>query len=204
MANFLIAKNTPGLSIVETWNTLGMRATGSHDLLLNEVRLDENCFVERLTQGPKPAAGWLLHIPACYLGIARAAFDYAVSFAKEYSPNSIEGPIAKLPSVQMKIGEAALLLEQSRSFLYAVSNEWDGSIPEVKSAMKSRLGAVKLTVTNQAIQIVDLAMRIVGAQSLNNDAPLQRYYRDVRAGLHNPPMDDMTIRLLAQEALEKE
>ncbi|MRB31501.1 acyl-CoA dehydrogenase, partial [Bacillus thuringiensis] len=47
-------------------------------------------------------------------------------------------------------------------------------------------------------EIVDIAMRIVGARSLSEKSPLQQYYRDVRAGLHNPPMDDMTIMQLAK------
>lgn len=47
-------------------------------------------------------------------------------------------------------------------------------------------------------------MRIVGAKSLQRTNPLQRYYRDVRAGLHNPPMDDMTIKKLALTALEED
>lgn len=45
-------------------------------------------------------------------------------------------------------------------------------------------------------------MRIVGAKSLERTNPLQRYYRDVRAGLHNPPMDDAVIHKLAAEAFE--
>jgi alkylation response protein AidB-like acyl-CoA dehydrogenase len=45
-------------------------------------------------------------------------------------------------------------------------------------------------------------MRIVGAKSLELSNPLQRYYRDVRAGLHNPPMDDMVISKLAKTAIE--
>ncbi|MGG6449535.1 acyl-CoA dehydrogenase, partial [Pseudobacillus badius] len=56
-------------------------------------------------------------------------------------------------------------------------------------------------VTNSAIKIVDLSMRLAGAKSLQMSNPLQRYYRDVRAGLHNPPMDDMTISKLAQTAI---
>lgn len=48
-----------------------------------------------------------------------------------------------------------------------------------------------------------MAMRIVGARSLSKASPLQRYYRDVRAGLHNPPMDDMTIAELATRAIER-
>ncbi len=47
-------------------------------------------------------------------------------------------------------------------------------------------------------------MRIVGAKSLQRSNPLQRYYRDVRAGLHNPPMDDMTIKKLALSAIEQD
>lgn len=64
------------------------------------------------------------------------------------------------------------------------------------------LGAVKLTVTNAAIEAVDLAMRIVGARSLSLKSPLQRYYRDVRAGIHNPPMDDMTVQILSSYAIQ--
>ena len=46
-------------------------------------------------------------------------------------------------------------------------------------------------------------MRLVGAKSLQRSNPLQRYYRDVRAGLHNPPMDDLTIKRLADAAIEQ-
>lgn len=46
-------------------------------------------------------------------------------------------------------------------------------------------------------------MRIVGAKSLEMERPLQRYYRDIRAGLHNPPMDDITIKKLAKQAREE-
>ena len=54
----------------------------------------QNTFVEA---GLKPQPnGWILHIPSCYLGIAQAARDYAVHFAENYSPNSIEGIIADL------------------------------------------------------------------------------------------------------------
>ena len=68
--------------------------------------------------------------------------------------------------------------------------------------MKAELGAAKLSVVNKALETVDIAMRIVGARSLSAKSPLQRYYRDVRAGLHNPPMDDMTIQLLANESIK--
>ncbi|RSL34994.1 acyl-CoA dehydrogenase [Salibacterium salarium] len=203
VANFLIPRESPGLSIEETWDSIAMRGTGSHDLVLENVKVPEHHLVAYLTPGNKPAAGWLLHIPACYLGIAEAAKDYTVGFAKEYSPNSIEGTISDLPNVKQKIGEMELLMQRNKHFLYGVAQKWDNASYEERQDMKPELGAVKYSVVNDAVKIVDIAMRIAGARSLSSKNPLQRYYRDVRAGLHNPPMDDMTIMLLASDAIKK-
>jgi alkylation response protein AidB-like acyl-CoA dehydrogenase len=197
---FLIPRTSPGVEVVETWDSVSMRGTGSHDLVLKDVKVEEDYLVELVVQGKKGASGWLLHIPACYLGIAQAAQSYAIDFAKEYSPNSIVGSIIDLPNVQQKVGEMELELMSARHFLHSVAIQWDQSSEEKRNRMKPELGAVKHAVTNSAIKVVDLAMRVVGAQSLSQKNPLQRYYRDVRAGLHNPPMDDMTVLLLANRA----
>ncbi|MFD1037575.1 acyl-CoA dehydrogenase family protein [Virgibacillus byunsanensis] len=203
VANFLVKRENEGLRVDETWDSIAMKASGSHDIVLENVHVGKDDLVENLTPGKKPAAGWLLHIPACYLGIARAAQEYAVNFAKQYSPNSIEGTISDLPNVKEKIGEMELRVLQSSSFLYSVAIKWDESDEATRETMKPELGAVKLSVVNQAIEIIDLAMRIAGARSLSQQNPLQRYYRDVRAGLHNPPMDDMTIMQLAAKSIKQ-
>ena len=49
--------------------------------------------------------GWLLHIPACYLGIAQSARNYAVQFAGSYKPNSLDHSISLLPNVRRLVGE---------------------------------------------------------------------------------------------------
>src|SRR5699024_9222469 len=84
VGNFHIRRDRNGVSIDETWDSNGMKATGSHDLELENVQVDADDLVQYLTPGNKPAAGWLLHIPACYLGIARAAQEYAIDFATSY------------------------------------------------------------------------------------------------------------------------
>ncbi|MGO4889180.1 acyl-CoA dehydrogenase family protein [Anaerobacillus sp. MEB173] len=203
VGSFLIHRESNGVTIEETWDSIAMRGTGSHDLVLEGVKVSKESLVEYITPGNKRAAGWLLHIPACYLGIAKAAKEDAIQFAKSYSPNSIEGTIADLPNVKQKIGEMELRILQSQHFLYAVAKTWDEADQDARQLMKPDLSAVKHSVVNQAIEVVDLAMRIVGAQSLSQQNPLQRYYRDVRAGLHNPPMDDMTIMLLANSAMKE-
>lgn len=201
LGTFLVHRDLMGVSIEDTWDMMSMQGTGSHDLVLNDVSLPEKYYVMKSNPGEKrkPEA-WLLHIPACYLGIAVAARNYAVDFAKTYSPNSLPGPIRDLPNVQRTIGEMELELSEAHHFLYSVAEKWEQH-PEDRDELSKQLGAVKLSVVNKSISIVDKAMRVVGAKSLQRKNPLQRYYRDVRAGLHNPPMDDATITMLAKSAL---
>lgn len=203
-AVFLVPRSCEGLRIEETWDSIAMRGTGSHDLVLEDVRVAGDGLVEWIDREKPQPSGWLLHIPACYLGIAQAAQTYAVRFAKSYRPNSITGSILELPHVQMKIGEIELEMMRARTYLYSVARRWDEADERERQTMKPDLAAVKYAVTNAALKVVDLAMRIVGAHSLSISNPLQRYYRDVRAGLHNPPMDDMTIQMLARTAIARE
>jgi len=202
VGNFLIRKENKGIRIEKTWDSIALKGTGSHDVYFENVEVGEEDYVETLGKS-KRVNPWLLHIPACYLGIAGAAQKEAVQFAKSYSPNSIAGTISELPSVRAKIGEMELKMLQAKYFLYSVSKQWDETEGEAKEQLLPQLSAAKLVVTNTAIEVVDLAMRIVGARSLSAKSTLQRYYRDVRAGLHNPPMDDMTIAQLAEKSLKQ-
>jgi alkylation response protein AidB-like acyl-CoA dehydrogenase len=143
--------------------------------------------------------GWLLHIPACYLGIAIAARNEAISFAKNYQPNSLNHPISEVPEVRRKIAEIDLELFVARQLMYSVAKKWDQH-PRGRDTMGADLAAVKYVATNNAVKVVDLAMRIVGGQGLFKSSPMQRYYRDIRAGLHNPPADDITFKMYGDRA----
>lgn len=200
---FLIHKDSIGLSIEENWEMSAMRGTSSHDLVLNDVVVAKDHLVE-LPSHPSGGKinGWILHIPATYLGIAQAARDYAVHFANHHQPNSLNAPISTLPNVQQLLGDIELKLHQARFVLYGVAEAYDD--PARRAILTNEMAVAKHTVTNIAIDIVDKSMRVVGAKSLQLSNPLQRYYRNVRAGLHNPPMDDMTIIKLATAAIEQQ
>ncbi len=201
IGSFLIPRNTPGLEVEHTWDTMAMRGTGSDDLVLQNVKLPQQALVE-LNQGKssKPK-GWLLHIPACYLGIAVAARNDAVTFAKNYQPNSLKTTISEVPHIKQKIGEMDLKLVQAHYFMYGVARKWD-EYPESREQLGTELAAVKTSVTNAANEVVDLALRIAGGRGLSKQYKFEQYYRNVRAGLHNPPMDDMVIQMLAGKALK--
>ncbi|SES67013.1 Acyl-CoA dehydrogenase [Salinibacillus kushneri] len=200
IGSFLIPAITPGVNVKHTWDTLGMRGTASDDLLLEDVRVHQDQLVEMKQQSKKPK-GWLLHIPACYLGIAIAARNEAIEFAKSYQPNSLNTPISEVPHIQQKIGEMDFELLRARQFMYAVAEKWD-QFPEKQMELGPELSAVKVAATNAASKVVDLAMRIVGGRGLSKHFNFERYYRDVRAGLHNPPMEDAVIQMLARKAID--
>jgi alkylation response protein AidB-like acyl-CoA dehydrogenase len=200
--NFLIDMKQDGVAVEETWDTVAMRGTRSDDLVMKDVKVSSEALVEEERGKLDLPKAWLLHIPACYLGVAVAARNEAVNFAKNYKPNSLPGAIAEVPEVQRKIGEMELELFKARELLYTTAAKWVNE-PESRMEMGPSLMAVKHVATNSAAKVVDLAMRIVGARSLAMSSPLQRHYRDVRAGLHNPPMDDMVISALAKRALNE-
>ncbi|MGM7701488.1 acyl-CoA dehydrogenase family protein [Pseudalkalibacillus sp. Hm43] len=199
---FLVERNQKGVEIEHTWDTLGMRGTASDDLVLNTVHVAGSRMVETKKPNPEKSIpkGWLLHIPACYLGIALAARNDAIEFAQTYQPNSLNKPISEVPHIQEKIGKMDLALLNARYFMYAVAEKWDAQ-PDKRSELGPDLAAVKTIATNTANDVVDLAMRIVGGRGLSKSSSFERYYRDVRAGLHNPPMDDAVIQTLARRAL---
>ncbi len=196
---FLIPKETAGVEIADNWNMIGMRATESHDLVLNDVHVSKSNFVELRSAAGKKPNGWILHIPSVYLGIAQAARDYAIDFAKAHSPNSIEGTIGDLSTVQQNIGKMESLLLSARHFLWSTAALYTTNDEDTQ--LWNETAASKILVMNQGLEVIDIAMRIVGAKSLEMDRPLQRYYRDMRAGLHNPPMEDMAYTNIAASVL---
>lgn len=201
--NFLVHRSQAGVSIKDTWNMLGMRGTGSNDLILENVEVAADTYVDQAIpalMGMQPRQGaWWLPIAAVYLGIAQAARDEALRFARSRRPNSLQSSIVDVPHIQEKIAKMDLALLQARAVLFGVAEQY---CQEPASVHPSIFGATKHLVTNQAVEIVDLAMRLVGAASLALSSPLQRYYRDVRAGLHNPPMDDVALAQMAKAALD--
>ncbi len=204
VGEFLIEKSD--IKIIETWDTMGMRASGSHDIVFQDVFVPTKRVIGLFRPGEnskrhQDGGGWMLHIPACYLGIALSARDFAVEYAVNYQPNSLPHPIAQVPHIEQKLGEMELKLLAARTLMFDLADRWDKSGVEARQALRPQLGGVKAYATNAAIEVVDLAMRVVGANSLSRQLPLERLYRDVRAGIYNPPMDDAVYRMLAKDTV---
>ncbi|GGH80798.1 alkylation response protein AidB-like acyl-CoA dehydrogenase [Pullulanibacillus pueri] len=199
---FLVSREANGVAVEQTWDTMGMRATRSDDVFLKDVTVGSDALVETISRNREKKSlppAWLLHIPACYLGIALAARHDVIHFAETYQPNSLEHPIKDVPRVRDKIGEIELKLLNARYMLYSVARQWD-QLPDKRYELGASLAAAKVVVMNAATEVVDSAMKIVGGSSLNKSLPFERYLRDVRAGLFNPPTEDSVLGMLAKQA----
>jgi alkylation response protein AidB-like acyl-CoA dehydrogenase len=206
---FLIPRQ-PAICIEETWDAMGMRSTGSHDLVINDAVVPEDHVLDLRPPPPPGSSGKLsnnawfaLNVSVVYIGVAAAAHRHAVDYARTRVPTALGRPIATLESIQRRLGEAELALQTARSLIYHAADLWD-RFPEQRNTMNEQLGMVKIVATNKAIEIVDHAMRVVGGTSMLQDQPLARYYRDVRAGLYHPPTDDATLPLYGRLALERD
>ncbi|GAC1432893.1 MAG: acyl-CoA dehydrogenase family protein [Ktedonobacteraceae bacterium] len=202
--SFLIPRTAQGLQVKETWNSLSMRGSGSNDIILDNVHVDADAFVD--AQIPTNAAlqtrlaAWSFPTTAVYLGIATAARNEAIAFARKRKPTSLDKPIASVPHIQEKAAKMELALLQSRAVFYGIAAQFSAAPDSIPA---SQFAAAKYLVSNHAIDIVDSAMRLMGAASLSMTMPMQRYYRDVRAGLQHPPMDDAAIAAIGKYALEE-
>ena len=94
-----------------------------------------------------------------------------------------------------------LELFKARELLYSVARKWVEQ-PEERRKMDSELAAVKHIATNSANKIVDLAMRIVGREAFRQKIHFSDIFAMSRAGLHNPPSDDMRLYNRAKDVLD--
>lgn len=210
VARFLVEPG-PGLEIVETWDAMGMRTTGSHDIVLRDVQVPHEHILSRgamdkaaskTKQGSKTNAWFMLGVSAVYVGVALAALQTAASYARDRVPTALGKPIAELESIQRRLGQAELLLHQARTHLYYGAELWERH-PDERVQLSPMIMAAKVTATNKAVEAVDHCMRVAGGASMLKTLPLERYYRDVRGGLSHPVNDDQALVLLGQQAIRQ-
>jgi alkylation response protein AidB-like acyl-CoA dehydrogenase len=205
---FLVPTNLPGISVEQTWDSMGMRTTGSHDLVLNDVPLSPDRLLSERAPGSKPTtsnagSAWFgLTVAGVYLGVAEAARDFAVRYANERRPTALAGkPIASLDTIQRQLGAIETRLLGARALLYNLADAWDKS-GERRFALLPAVGACKVEAVNAAVWASDMATRVVGGSSMSRSLPIERYLRDVRAGLFHPPTEDAGHTALGKALVE--
>ena len=109
-------------------------------------------------------------------------------------------PIATLPKIQREIGEIDLGLQAAQALLFEVAGLWSEN-PDQREALMPRIAAAKLFATETATKATDQALRVAGGQALTSALPLERYLRDTRAGLMQPPSGDSALEMIGRDAI---
>jgi alkylation response protein AidB-like acyl-CoA dehydrogenase len=191
---FLVPAGLPGTRIEETWNHLGLRASGSHDIIFDDVvfPLDHEIDVRQPDEWRIPdftqATVHAIFVAAIYDGIARAARDWLVDFLKHRVPSNLGAPLATLSRAQEIVGGIEARLAVNARLIESFAGDFDDGVP--LSASESNI--IKLTVTNNAVAAVEEALSLTSNHGLNRANPLERHYRDVLCGRVHTPQDDAT------------
>ena len=182
---FRLPRDVEGLRMKETWDTMGMRATRSDDFELDNVFVpDEAVFhsypVEHFDATMlKTVWGWAMPtFGAVYLGIGAGALQFA---REQVQARGREDDA----HVQNLFAEMEVLLETARAVLYRHAHEMDSGALYTQVPVQDGMARAVLTkyvTTNNAVAIVDRALHVVGGAGYYRRFPLERMYRDVRAG----------------------
>jgi alkylation response protein AidB-like acyl-CoA dehydrogenase len=200
---FLVPAGLPGTRIVETWDHLGLRASGSHDIVFDDVvfSLDYEIDVREPEEWREAdfiqAAIHAIFIAAIYDGVARAARDWLIEFLKNRVPSNLGASLATLPRVQEVVGGIEARLAVNARLIESFAADYDDGV--LLGASESNI--VKLTVTNNAVAVVEDALSLAGNHGLTRANPLERHYRDVLCGRVHTPQDDATRATAGRLAL---
>jgi len=200
---FLVPAGLPGTRIEESWDHLGLRASGSHTVVFDDVvfPLDHEIDVRKpddwKAPDPTQATVHTIFVAAIYDGIARAARDWLITFLKERVPANLGAPLATLPRVQEVLGGIEARLAVNARLIESFAADFDRGFQ--LSAIESNI--VKLTVTNNAVKAVEDALSLTSNHGLSRTNPLERHYRDVLCGRVHTPQDDSTRISAGRHAL---
>jgi alkylation response protein AidB-like acyl-CoA dehydrogenase len=202
-----VPTSSPGVQVVDTWDTLGMRGTGSHDVQLDDVYVGDGQVVARQTWGKLGPVlrSALLHAGATmasvYYGIAAGARDEAVRIVTQRRNGAGEA-LAADPAIARLIGLMEYKLTTAWWALVGSLNELaDDYQYAVDDQVVSRGLLAKRCVVTEATEVVDLAMEAVGGSSYFKRSPLERAYRDVRGGKFHPLPPEKTLQFAGRLAL---
>ncbi|GGV31334.1 acyl-CoA dehydrogenase [Kitasatospora herbaricolor] len=207
IGTFLVRGDSAGIEVDPTWDQLGLRASASHDVLLDGVRVPTDLALG-LGGRENPGAGaaaaltraWHdLALAAVYLGVARAAQDWLVRFLNQRTPANLTEPLAALPRYRTALGEIEALLIGAEELVSGLAPRVDLAEPDAVA----RTGPAQLLASRSAISAVQQAVSLTGNPGLSRRHPLERYLRDVLSGRVHFAPDETVLDAAGRAALDR-
>ncbi|HXS09452.1 MAG TPA: acyl-CoA dehydrogenase [Candidatus Krumholzibacteria bacterium] len=174
---FVVETGTKGFTVGKKEDKLGLRASSTVQLLLDEVRVPASHVLGEIGSGFKIAMhtldGGRIGIAAQAVGIAQACLDASIKYASERE--AFDQPIGKFQAIQFKLANMATRLEAARLLVYNAARLKDEGKPHAKEAAMAKLFGSE-TANDAARE----AVQIHGGAGYLEDFPVERYFRDAR------------------------
>jgi alkylation response protein AidB-like acyl-CoA dehydrogenase len=201
-------KGTPGYSIKEVWDTLGMRATKSEDVILDGVFIPDESIVRVVPAG---AAGmdyfilcvfaWaLLGFANVYYGLAQRALDETIANVQRRKSIALSDTMAHHPEVQHEIADMAMELDGIGAHLDQVQADWVNGVDHGPN-WAVKLIAAKYHTVKGGFKIVDTGLDVGGGFGIFKSSGYERLWRDARLGRIHPANSALAHELVAKTVL---
>jgi len=174
---FILEKGMNGFRAGKQENKLGLRASDTSELILEDVKVPEaNLLGEEgvgFKQAMKTLDGGRISIGALGLGMAQGAFEEAVRYSK--IRHTFGRPLADHQGIQFKLADMGMEIEAARLLIYRAAGLKDQGLPYAKAASMAKLYSSEV-----ACRVADQAVQILGGYGYIKDYPVEKYYRDVK------------------------
>jgi butyryl-CoA dehydrogenase len=174
---FIVEKDCPGFSVGEIEDLCGMRANPVSSLFFEDCIIPKTNLLGRIGQGTRIGLTALdtgrIGVAAQALGIAQAAFESSVSYARERQ--QFNRPLSKFQTIQNYLAEMATKIDASRLLLYRAAAYKDSGTP-----FSAQASMAKLQCSATAKEVTDLAVQIHGGYGYSKEYDVERYFRDAK------------------------
>jgi alkylation response protein AidB-like acyl-CoA dehydrogenase len=195
---FLIDRGTAGFSVGKKEDKLGIRASSTCELLLEDCRVPRTSVLGEVGRGYKVAIETLnegrIGIGAQMIGLAQGALDHAVGYAKDRK--QFGRAIADFQGMQFQLAHAATELEAARLLVYNAARLRDAGEPFLTAA-----AMCKLFAANAAEHVSSLAVQVFGGYGYVKDYPVEKLYRDAKIGQIYEGTSNLQLQTIAKQIL---
>ena len=195
---FIVEKDFPGFQVGHKEDKLGIRASSTCELILEDCRVPKANVLGEVGKGYKVAIETLnegrIGIGAQMVGLAAGAWNHAAKYAQERK--QFGKAIADFQGVQFQLAQAATEIEAARMMMYNAARMKDAGMNFVKEAAMT-----KLYTSQVAERVASLAVEIYGGYGFVKDYPVEKYYRDAKIGKIYEGTSNMQLNTIAKLVL---
>jgi butyryl-CoA dehydrogenase/short/branched chain acyl-CoA dehydrogenase len=197
---FLVEKGFEGFSVGKKEDKLGIRASSTCELILEDCKVPKENVLGEVGKGYKIAIETLnegrIGIGAQMLGLARGAWEYAAKYAQERK--QFGQALSSFQGIQFQIAQMATEIEAVRMMVYNAARMKDAGMNFVKEAAMTKLFASQV-----AERAASLAVEIYGGYGFTKDYPVEKYYRDAKIGKIYEGTSNMQLMTIAKLVMGK-